>query len=124
MATLIERISNAMSRIGLEVKNLRGELPRSGVIVGSSGTITATAGRVILIWVGGAWGNSTTAATLTLSYNGASVMTQGAKQAAAADRVGLSLLGRVTAVASATVSVTTTGGTFYNPVILWMEVTR
>lgn len=70
----------------------------------------------------GAWGNNTSAHTASLNYNGAIIATNQLKQAATADRTGLSLVGVVTAVASATCSITVTGGTLYDPKIAWLEI--
>lgn len=89
---------------------------------GASLTLTATPGRGLLIFGYGAWGNSATAGTANLNYNGNVIATHPLKQAAAADRTGLSLIGSVTAVESATCSITVTLGTLYNPVITWLEI--
>lgn len=94
----------------------------SGQIVGASGTISATAGSTLLIWGAGAWGNSTAAATARLSYGGSVVAEHQLKQAATADRTGLSLAARVTAGANGAVAITATAGTLYDPRILWMEI--
>lgn len=94
----------------------------AGSNTGASFTLTATAGRKIVLIAGGAWGNNTTAQTVTLNYNGSGVASHPLKQAAAADRTSISLTAVVTAVASATVSVTVTGGTLYDPVISWIVI--
>lgn len=96
--------------------------PLTGQISGASGTLTATAGRKLLIFGSGAWGNSTTNQTATLVYNGSTIATHPLRQAATTDRTGLSLIGHVTAIASATVTISVTGGTLYNPIISWIEV--
>jgi hypothetical protein len=94
----------------------------TGQIDAASGTLTATAGRDLIIFGSGAWGNNTSAQTANLNYNGNVIATHPLKQAANADRTGLSLVGRVTAVSSATASVTVTGGTLYNARVTWVEV--
>lgn len=99
-----------------------GTTTLTGQINAASGTLEATAGRTLLIFGSGAWGNSASALVANLNYNGNVIATHPLKQAATADRTGLSLVGRVTAVASATASVTVTGGTLYNPRVTWIEV--
>jgi S-adenosylhomocysteine hydrolase len=93
-----------------------------GTNTGASFTLTATAGRTLVIFGSGAWGNNTTALVANLNYNGNVIATHPLKQGATADRTGLSLVGMVTAVASATCSITVTGGTLYNPKITWLEI--
>jgi len=93
----------------------------TGQNTGASFTLTATAGKTLVIFGSGAFGNNASAQTARLNYNGNIVATHPLKQAATADRTGLSLIARVTAVASATCSITVTGGTLYDPVITWLE---
>jgi len=96
--------------------------PAAGTNAGASFTLAATAGKAIHLTVGGAWGNDTSAQTVTLNYNGIDVASHPLKQATTDDRTGISLTATVTAVASATVSVTVTGGTLYNPTISWIVI--
>lgn len=99
-----------------------GSRVRAGQIVGASGTIAATPGAQLLISVHGAWGGATSAQTARLHYDGQIVATHPLKQASTADRTGLSLGALVTAVASAEVSVSATGGALHDPRILWLEI--
>ena len=92
------------------------------MIDAASGTLTATAGRTLLIFGTSSWGNVTSAQTGRLNYDGNVIAEQPLKQAANLDRTRIALVASVTAVASATVSVTATGGTLYNPRIAWIEV--
>jgi hypothetical protein len=120
MATLVSRITDLATRIATEVAGK--STVTAGQNVGASFTLTATAGEQILIIASGAFGNITTAQTVTLNYNGGAVASHPLKQAAAADRTGISLTAVVTAVASATCSVTVTGGTLYDPKIVYLRV--
>ena len=110
-------ITDSVRRLRLQKSSVA-----TGRIASSSGTITATAGRILLIFGSGAWGNNIAAQTVTLNYNGSAIASHAVSQAALADRVGINLIGRVTAVASASVSITTSGGTLYDSAITWMEV--
>lgn len=96
--------------------------PVSGAIDGVSGTITATAGRTLLIVGEGSWGNVLTAQTVSLSYDGVILETQPVASVLGLGlRIPFSLTGRVTAVASATAEVTSSGGTMYDVHITWIE---
>jgi hypothetical protein len=86
----------------------------------SSGTITATAGKTMVIFGSGAYGNSNAAQTVTLNYNGSAVSSHEVRQAAATDRIGINLIAVVTTVASGAVSITTSGGALYSPKITYI----
>jgi hypothetical protein len=86
----------------------------------SSGTITATAGKTMVIFGSGAYGNSNAAQTVTLNYNGSAVSSHQVRQAATTDRIGINLIAVVTTVASGAVSITTSGGALYSPKITYI----
>jgi hypothetical protein len=86
----------------------------------SSGTITATAGKTMVIFGSGAYGNSNQAQTVTLNYNGSAVSSHEVRQAANTDRIGINLIAVVTTVASGAVSITTSGGALYSPKITYI----
>jgi hypothetical protein len=86
----------------------------------SSGTITATAGKTMVIFGSGAYGNSNQAQTVTLNYDGSAVSSHEVRQAANTDRIGINLIAVVTTVASGAVSITTSGGALYSPKITYI----
>lgn len=96
--------------------------PRSGQIAAASGIIAARPGALLMLFGLGAWGNSTAAATVRLSYAGQIVAAHPVKQAATADRTGLSLGARVEAVEGGEATLTATAGSLYESRILWTEV--
>lgn len=110
-----ERVAQAIAALSPRVT--------TGQDASASVSIPATAGRTLIIFGSGAWGNDTTAQTLTLVYNGNTIATQAVQNTASADdRTALSLIGRVTAVASTTCEILASGGTLYDPVITWQEI--
>ena len=120
MATLSDRIGDLATRIATEVAGK--SIVSAGQNVGDSFTLTATAGRTLVIWAGGAHGSTTSAAVIDLNYNGAVIATHPIRQGSATNRSGYALVGVVTAVASATCSITVTLGTLYDPKIVWLEI--